>query len=643
MSAILKEDPPELSEAQPRVPLPIERIVRRCLEKEPAQRFQSARDLAFALEAVAGSSSSSAALAGLDTAASSGRRRPRRAQVGAGVALVALLALSAAYSAGRGRSAATPGAETVPTLDTATFTPLTFRQLIVFEAAFAPGQRTIVFSAAEEGSVPSIYTVSPDYPEPRDAGLPGVHLLAISSQGEMAVLTNPRFMSHRQFEGTLARVPVGGTAPREILEGVRQAAWSPDGRELAILRTVDGLDRLEYPIGTVLHTTAGYLSDLEVSPNNDRIAFFEHPQKWDDRGPLRVVDLAGEVTTLGDGYWGSEGVAWARDGKSIVYSASDTGADYALRSVDLAGNSRVVRRDSDGLVIHAVGEDGRWLVSKYKIGFEIWARAAGMDRERNLSWLDSSISPMLSPDGRMLLFDEESSHVGANYATCLRKTPDAPVVMLGEGRPRDLSRDGKWALVHIYDTPQRLVAYPTGVGAAKELDPGGFGNYQSAAFLPDGERILLCGWRTGDAGRCYVKPIDGGPAEPVTPEGMYHGALVSHDGTRVVVADDAGRGRIFPFDGGGPIAAKGLTPEDQWIRWSADGASLLVFRGNEFPVRVERVDLATGERRVVLTIEPANRSSLLTIPYVTLADDEEHYAYSAWRTRTQLFTITGLR
>ncbi len=641
ISAILKEDPPELSETQPRVPLPIERIVRRCLEKEPSQRFQSARDLAFALEAVAGSSTTSGPLAGVET--SGGERRSRHALVRTVAALVAVLALAAAYYAGRARTAATPGAAAAAIFDSAKFTPLTFRPLIVFEAAFAPGQHTVVFSAAEEGSVPSIYTVSPDYPEPRDAGLPGVHLLAISSQGEMAVLTNPRFMSHRQFEGTLARVPVGGNAPREILEAVRQAAWSPDGRELAILRTVDGLDRLEYPIGKVLHTTAGYLSDLKVSPNNDHIAFFEHPQKWDDRGPLRVVDLAGEVTTLGDGYWGSEGVAWAPDGKSIVYSASDTGADYALRSVDLAGNSRIVRRDSEGLVIHEVGEDGRWLVSKYRIGFELWARAAGMERERNLSWLDSSISPSLSPDGEMLLFDEESSHVGANYATCLRKTPDSPVVMLGEGRPRDLSRDGKWALVHIYDTPQRLVAYPTGAGEAKELDPGGLGNYQNAAWLPDGKRFLLCGWKTGDAGRCYVKPIEGGTAEPVTPEGLYVDALVSRDGTRVLVRDDAGHGRIFPFDGGDPVEAKGLTAEDQWIRWSADDRSLLVFRGNEIPVRVERVDIATGVRRVVLTIEPANRSSLLTIPYVTLADDEKHYAYSAWRTRTQLFTIEGLR
>src|SRR5947199_2337151 len=50
MSAILKEDPPELSETARNVPPGLERIVRHCLEKNPAQRFQSARDLAFDLD-----------------------------------------------------------------------------------------------------------------------------------------------------------------------------------------------------------------------------------------------------------------------------------------------------------------------------------------------------------------------------------------------------------------------------------------------------------------------------------------------------------------------------------------------------------------------------------------------------------------
>src|SRR5213080_4951222 len=53
MSAILKEDPPELP-SDSKVPPALERIVRRCLEKQPHQRFQDASDIAFALEALSG-------------------------------------------------------------------------------------------------------------------------------------------------------------------------------------------------------------------------------------------------------------------------------------------------------------------------------------------------------------------------------------------------------------------------------------------------------------------------------------------------------------------------------------------------------------------------------------------------------------
>ena len=146
--------------------------------------------------------------------------------------------------------------------------------------------------------------------------------------------------------------------------GISEASRSADGSALAIIRTVEGLDRLEYPIGKVLHSHVGYLSDLKISPQGDRIAFFEHPVKWDDRGSIRVVDLAGQVTTLAEGYWGAEGIAWARDGESILYSADRLGGNYGLRSVDLDGNERLVRSDNEGLVIHEVNANGLWFVSK---------------------------------------------------------------------------------------------------------------------------------------------------------------------------------------------------------------------------------------------------------------------------------------
>src|ERR1019366_1766039 len=138
-------------------------------------------------------------------------------------------------------------------------------------------------------------------------GPPGMQLLAVSSKGELAVLIDARYVWYRLFTGTLARITLGGGAPREIQEGVRQggrgAGWSPDGSQLAIIREVGGKDRLEYPIGHVLREVSGYMTDVRFSPKGDRIAYFEHPRKWDDRGSVNMVDLAGKNTVLSDGYW----------------------------------------------------------------------------------------------------------------------------------------------------------------------------------------------------------------------------------------------------------------------------------------------------------------------------------------------------
>lgn len=104
MSAILNEDPPAISQIAPAMPPALQRVVERCLEKNPAQRFQSASDLAFALEALSDSGSApSAALA-------SAKARTKWAWIGAvGAALV----IAAAIASWLTRPSAVPVVESV--------------------------------------------------------------------------------------------------------------------------------------------------------------------------------------------------------------------------------------------------------------------------------------------------------------------------------------------------------------------------------------------------------------------------------------------------------------------------------------------------------------------------------------------------
>jgi Tol biopolymer transport system component len=591
------------------------------------ERLQSAGDIASDLRAPPGSAVTSGPAAAVPRTG----WRPWLAVL----VVVAALGIVAAVSYRKGEKAERRSAAGI------TFRQMSFRAQAIFQAAFAPDGETIVYSAALEGNVPELFTIRPEFPEPHSLGLPKTHLLSISSKGELAVLTNPRFVRHRLFVGTLARVSLGGTAPREILEDVRQADWSPDGSELAIIRMADGKDRLEFPIGKVLYETAGYLSDLRVSPRGDRVALFEHPRQWDDRGSVIVVDRAGKRTFLSGDYWGEEGLSWSPTGDEVLFTASMAGSAQTLYGVDLSGHRRVALTSAGGLTMHDVSHSGRWLVTRDDSRSEISVLASGASAERDLSWLDNSYGPILSRDGRSVLFTDESAVAGPNYAVCLRRTDGGPVVRLGEGDTWGFSPDGKWALAIVY-TPPQLVIYPTGPGEPRRLPRGDLETYHSASWFPDGKNVLVVANEAGKASRCYAQDVSGGPPRPVTPEATTNGT-VSPDGLKILYSKPDGTYLIQRTGGGTAQPVPGLATDDQVIQWSADGRSVYIYRDTSVPFRLERLDLAPGTRVLVREVAPADMTGVLYSSGVTLTDDTKSYAYSYQRMTSQLFVVEGAR
>jgi len=626
MTAILKDDPPEIGSTASGPPPALQRIVQHCLEKKPGERFQSARDIAFALHSLSGS-----AVASGPAVAVTGRGSRWWLTV-IGFAVVLGVVTVAANRLGRmaeRRAVAAP-----------IFRAKSSSAKPIFQAAFMPDGETIVYSAAMEGNVPELFVIRPEDSEPQPLGLPRTHLLSVSSKGELAVLTKARYTYNRLFIGNLARFSLGGTAPREILEGVRQADWSPDGSQLAIIRTVGGKDRLELPIGTVLYETAGYLSELRFSPGGDRIAVFEHPWKWDDRGTVVLVDLAGKHTVLSGDYEGEEGLAWSRSGDEVLFTAYDAASeDWTLFGVDLSGHRRVALRSAGGLTMHDVSRTGRWLVTRDDGTYQVSVLAPGTSAERDLSWCGSSAMPFLSRDGRLLLFTDYSAAAGMNYSACLRTTDGGPVVRLGEGRGWGLSPDGRWALA-VVDTPPQLVIYPTGPGETRRLARGELETYQAAGWFPDGKSILVVGNEAGKASRCYAQDLSGGPPRPVTPEATTNGA-VSPDGRRILYANADGSWSIQPVGIGTAQLVPYLKPDDQPIRWSADGQSVYVFHVPDRPFRLERLDLASGRRTLVRESPPAAGTGALNL--ASLADDTQSYAYDCFGFTSQLYVVEGAR
>jgi Tol biopolymer transport system component len=102
-------------------------------------------------------------------------------------------------------------------------------------------------------------------------------ILAITRSGELAVSTHRHFAEGFESTGMLARVLQGGGAPREIVDGVEYADWSPDGASLAVVRRVGGKDRLEYPLGKVLYETAAWISYPRISPDGKLVSFIDNP------------------------------------------------------------------------------------------------------------------------------------------------------------------------------------------------------------------------------------------------------------------------------------------------------------------------------------------------------------------------------
>ena len=97
------------------------------------------------------------------------------------------------------------------------------------------------------------------------------------------------------------------------------------GVSFAIIRQVQGSSRLEYPIGTVLAESKGYLSDVRISPKGDLIAFMYHAFEWDNRGPVVVVDRSGTVVAKSPEYSWEEGLAWTADGAAVLFGGVGPG------------------------------------------------------------------------------------------------------------------------------------------------------------------------------------------------------------------------------------------------------------------------------------------------------------------------------
>ena len=633
MSAILKEDPPEFNETNRNVSPALERIVHHCLEKNPESRFHSASDIAFDLEHLSGLSGSTARVAAAGTSFVPARRRLL-------IGLAAGLGIACAvYGLGwmTGKSSArAPQAE---------YQQITFRTGSIGNARFTP-DGSIVYSASWEGGDNQLYMSRTDDPGARELGIKDAELLSISKSGEMAIrLKNQQYGGYAR-SGTLARVPLSGGTPREVLDNVGDADFAANGESMAVVRYVPENNhwRLEYPAGKVLLDGINWISHPRISPDGKWIAFADHENPHgDDEGSLAVIGADGKEgeRKLSSGWTSLQGILWSPAGDEIWFTSTNTGSANNPRAVTLSGKLRTMTNVPGGMWLEDL-RNGKVLAVANHTRLDIRGKGPGAKEERDLGWFGWSELRDISGDGRRILFEEEGDGGGPNYTVFLRDTDGSPPARIGEGIAGAISPDGKWVITEpAKGGPLSLV--PTGAGESRQLTHDAV-SYGAVHFFPDGRRLLASGIEAGHGGRDYVIDLSTGDSKPVTPEGVS-GMHMSPDGRSVAVRGPDGKRGIWQLEGGGFHPIPGLESNYVVFDWTADGGSVYVVPNQPTAksAKVSRVNIQTGKMEPWKTFGEETGAGVSAVGWPHLSRDGNAYAYLYARVLSEAYVVTGLK
>ena len=629
MTAVLNADPPEFTDNRHPISPALDRIVRRCLDKSPEQRFQSAKDLAFALDTLSRTS------------------RPASAQLSAVVtpklwAIMALsitliAALTTAYFAYRDRVG-----------QLGSFERLTFQRGYVKGARFAPDGQSVLYSAAWEGRPPEVFVTRIGDHHARPLDLKNAMIVGVSAAGDLAVLMGVQQIRTTNWlqVGTLARASLTGGAPREILEEVWDADISRDGRHFAVVRAPHGLQQLEYPIGKVLFKTNGYISHPRISPDGKMVAFLDHPLFGDDRGYVAVADVNGGIQRLSEEAPAVEGLAWASDGGEIWYAATAKGTlsrERMAYAVTLKGKSRKILQVPGDSCVWDLASDGRLLFSNDSVSSAQLVASPASASERNVSVLGFATYGAISDDGTSVAFSESGHGIPNDYVVFFRRLDGSPAVELGEGGAIGMTPNGKYVVALVPSQPTKLRILPTGAGEAHTFDIAPVRVDRAfVSWMPGTKEFVFLG-HVGEAPpRGYRVSLDGGPVRPLTTqEGAQFWNRISPDGRFVLasVGIDWGHYEIVDLDTG-QIRPAPLLEGEGPVEWDQDGRHVFVSREVEQPPTLFRIDIHTGRREVWKQIRPADPAGIVSLSHFYVTPSGNAYAYNAARILSVLYVYS---
>jgi Tol biopolymer transport system component/predicted Ser/Thr protein kinase len=541
ISSIIKDTPRPITDSKPGLPADLSRIVRRCLAKDPARRYQTAADLKNELEDLEHDSSSGAAVAPRGAARS-------KVPVVAVVAAIAALAAAAAAVAWKMRAASPAAPASAFTIDRLTRLTSTGTAFI---AALSPDGRYVVHAKHEAGGYglwmrQTATTSDVRIVPPADVAIDGLKFSPDGNYVYYSAYGDTRGLAR------LYRVPVLGGAAVKLIDDIDSGvAFSPDQKRLAFMRgaPAEGVTDL-----MVADAEGANVRALARASSPDK--FLNDQPAWSPDGATILV-LAGS----------------SRPGVPTIVYAVDVATGAARPIGEPWGNLRDVQWLPDGRSYLITGLDlsGLALAQIWRVTYPEG------ERSRVTNDLNGYASVTLSSDGRSLATVQTSTTASIHVV----ESPDKEPVLLLGGAGRE---DGSAGVAWLPDG--RIVYSSTASGLAQIwiADRDGGNPRQltartppawSPSVSPDGAWVYFSSYATGFA--LFRVAPDGSGLTTLTSAGDARTPIVSPDGKTLYYTADlatsprAARMSITP-------GSTSETISSAWFRAEAvspDGTQLL--------------------------------------------------------------------
>lgn len=556
----------------------LQKLLDRCLAKDPDDRYQNARDLLFDLMRV-----------------SADRPRARRAlAIALGVGLVGA-ALVVTFRSRR------PDTTLPRILRTAQITHEPGLEVV---PALSPDGKMVAYAKGAVGQT-QIYVqqIAGGRPISLTEGFPGPAFRPRWSPDGSRIA----FSTFLESKYEIYVVPALGGAPRRIVEDASELSWAPDGGDIIYASSLGGIFRRNLEGGKPdrIVDTDDWLGALSWSSDGSYLAYVSKADNY-LLNEVLIANIApssiwtvpargGEPTVLTEGAYLHHSPVWTPDGEHILF-VSNRGGSRDIYQISVASPGKPPERLTTGLNVHCISlsRDGESLAySVLTTRQNIWSLPipengpVSVKEAAPVTTGSQAIEGInVSPDGQWLAFDSNRSGNQDIY-----KMPR------GGGEPLQLTTD-----------------------PADDLIP---------AFSPDGKEIVFYSFRTGNRD-LFVMSSEGGNQRQLTrstasdqypiwsPEGKTISFQSDRSGRMEVYVLSADKGEL---EGGTPLP---LTSEGgSYAKWSPDGASVAYEH-----LGVSVVDMKSGESRVLVRLEdplvkPAWSSDGRTIYYLSFDRENE--------------------